>query len=70
MIIAKKYEVPDNCNGCSGLNNSFSMSGDCFRCPVLNCRDTPMGRMLEPEDVHQEIAKSYHEWFVKQGLVK
>ena len=61
MIIAKLYEVPDNCDFCPQLQEPFSQGGICFRCPVFNCSgEDPL---LHPIDYREDWAKEFAQWF-------
>ena len=70
-----KYEVPDKCDGCSRLGKASQQGDTCCRCPVFNCSLSPdtdgnMSCLVEPDDYRDDWAKSYHDWFKEQGLVK
>lgn len=70
MLIAKKYEIPDNCKGCPWFGDPIaeSQGGICFRCPVMNCtppEDDPLGYgpPIEPEHYREDWARIFCEWF-------
>lgn len=63
MIIADRYEVPDNCIGCPYRDDTqeLSQGGLCFRCPVMICTgDDPM---VPPEDFREDWAEAFARWF-------
>lgn len=66
MIIAGKYEVPDDCpKDCPDYGSPFGQNSLCFRCPILNCKgDNPP---LHPEEYREDWAKEWGRWF-KEGM--
>lgn len=67
MIIAGKYQVPDECPGdCPDWGCPYGQNSLCFRCPILNCKPfEALGGepLLRPEDYREEWAKAFQEWF-------
>lgn len=68
MLIAEKYEIPDECPHNCEFRSEIAWLGQsamCVRCPIFNC--SPMDeeglRMLEPEDFREDWAKAWAEYF-------
>lgn len=71
MLIAKKFELPDECpDNCPyhlGLFE-FGMESICTRCPVLLCADDidlegKVFRCIEPEDYRDDWAANWVRFF-------
>jgi hypothetical protein len=72
MIIAGKYEIPDECPDKCAIKEE-GQGGYCHRCPIFNCsfindHDEYTGariryRILEPEDYREDWAKEWWEFF-------
>ena len=65
MIIANKYEVPDNCpKNCLFKQEYGYQGGLCHRCPIFNCRKDVDGFcLIEPEDYREDWAKEWSKFF-------
>jgi hypothetical protein len=74
MIVAKKYEVPDDCpTGCPGNKEPFYQGNLCCSCPIFNCHKVPaspeyadkdgMLCLVEPDDFREDWAKKWETWF-------
>ena len=67
ILIANKYEVPDNCPGNFALKDDlmqFGQSSVCCRCPVFCCggNDADL-RLIEPEGYREDWAAEWAEFF-------
>ena len=63
MKVAKKYNVPDTCEGCPHIDDpqAKSQGGLCFRCPVMICAgDDPL---VAPDDYRFDWAEAFVLWF-------
>jgi hypothetical protein len=61
-----QFEVPDSCPfNCVYRHEreSFSMTSECFRCPVLNCGGDAQTRAIEPNHYRDDWAKSWEKFF-------
>lgn len=63
MLIANKYEFPDNCPATCPSNHLVENSGflrltdGCSRCPILICSGDVV--LVEPKDYNPDWAKTY-----------
>ena len=78
MIIAKKYEVPDDCPpNCKFIEDmkSFGQASICVRCPIFNCKKFSLlpkiGEysgyedlcLIKPVDFRADWAEVWERWF-------
>ncbi len=74
MLIANKYEIPDNCPiNCPFSNQLFSQGNVCCSCPIFICKgiedsseyadEDGKFRLLRPEDFRKDWAQVWYEWF-------
>lgn len=71
MIVANKYEVPDDCpKECLFYNDleEYGQGSICIRCVVLNCKKIPGPdgepfSLIEPEHYREDWAKEWVRFF-------
>jgi len=68
MIIAGKYEVPDDCPKDCKFTGCISQGDWCHQCPVFNCaptEDEDGGEfyLCRPEDYREDWAAEWEEFF-------
>ena len=70
MLIAKKFEVPDNCPITCPFYGDIGKTGQgsiCTRCPVLICQDFEyqgqITQVVHPDGFREDWAKVWSEWF-------
>lgn len=62
MLIANKYEFPDECpQDCPERDESFYQGNTCSRCPIFNCRTDDTGFcLIEPENYREDWAAEFY----------
>ena len=66
MLIAEKYEVPDECpSDCKFIEDGMSYQGSiCTRCPIFVCKSSDKyGPMVTTEDYRPDWARQWHLFF-------